>query len=381
MPAFKRNKTSYRGVFFIEDRSSRGKPVRIYYIMYRKEGRLIEEKAGSFGMTAAKAARLRAQKIEGKLPTNREKREGTIRKKEAEGNRWTFDRLWETYKEAKPDLKGIATDENRYRKHIQPVFGDKTPMDLIPLEVDRVRLRLLKTRKPQTVKNVLALLRRLIHFGIKKRLCTEPGFKFSMPKVDNQKTEDLSPDQLNRLLAVLDEYPNVQVASLMKMALYTGMRRGELFRLRWEDIDFERGFIQIREPKGGSSQKIPLNEPTRKLLCGHPRTRSPYVFPGRDGGPRREAKRALNEIKSKAELPEDFRPLHGLRHVYASMLASSGKVDMYTLQKLLTHKSPAMTQRYAHLRDEALRQASELAGDIIQKHAKKRKAGSVTRSG
>jgi site-specific recombinase XerD len=61
-----------------------------------------------------------------------------------------------------------------------------------------------------------------------------------------------------------------------------------------------------------------------------------------------------------------FRPLHGLRHVYASMLASSGKVDMYTLQKLLTHKSPQMTQRYAHLRDEALRRAADLAGELIQ---------------
>ena len=47
------------------------------------------------------------------------------------------------------------------------------------------------------------------------------------------------------------------------------------------------------------------------------------------------------------------------------MLASSGQVDMYTLQKLLTHKSPIMTQRYAHLRDEALKKASDLAGDII----------------
>ncbi|KIE18063.1 hypothetical protein DS62_01080 [Smithella sp. SC_K08D17] len=46
-------------------------------------------------------------------------------------------------------------------------------------------------------------------------------------------------------------------------------------------------------------------------------------------------------------------------------LASSGKVDLYTLQKLLTHKSPIMTQRYAHLRDEALRNASTLAGQII----------------
>ena len=63
----------------------------------------------------------------------------------------------------------------------------------------------------------------------------------------------------------------------------------------------------------------------------------------------------LSKIKKEAGLPKDFRPLHGLRHHYASMLASSGKVDMYVLQKLLTHKSPLMTQRYAHLRDEALR--------------------------
>ena len=47
------------------------------------------------------------------------------------------------------------------------------------------------------------------------------------------------------------------------------------------------------------------------------------------------------------------------------MLASSGQVDLFALQKLLTHKSPAMTQRYAHLRDEALRRASDLAGDLI----------------
>ena len=51
------------------------------------------------------------------------------------------------------------------------------------------------------------------------------------------------------------------------------------------------------------------------------------------------------------------------------MLASSGEVDMYTLQKLLTHKSPMMTQRYAHLRDETLKRASDLAGDLINQAA------------
>jgi site-specific recombinase XerD len=67
-----------------------------------------------------------------------------------------------------------------------------------------------------------------------------------------------------------------------------------------------------------------------------------------------------------AGIPQDFRPLHGLRHHFASALASSGKVDMYVLQKLLTHKSPIITQRYTHLRDQALRQASDLAGELFK---------------
>ena len=82
---------------------------------------------------------------------------------------------------------------------------------------------------------------------------------------------------------------------------------------------------------------------------------------------------ALAEIKRAAGLPKDFRALHGLRHVFASMLASSGQVDLYTLQKLLTHKSPVMTQRYAHLRDEFLKRASALAGQLVNEIVQSKK--------
>jgi integrase len=229
---------------------------------------------------------------------------------------------------------------------------------------------MLKTHRPGTVKNTLELLRRVINFAVKKHLCSGPGFVIEMPKVNNLKTEDLAPEQLAALLEAIEQDTNVQAANFMKLALFTGMRRGELFCLRWQDVDFERGFIHICNPKGGQDQKIPLNQEARELLLAHPRTKSPFVFPGRQGRQRVDIGKQVNRIKQRAGLPKDFRALHGLRHFYASMLASSGQVDLYTLQKLLTHKSPTMTQRYAHLRDEALKRAASLAGAILSRVTK-----------
>jgi integrase len=200
-------------------------------------------------------------------------------------------------------------------------------------------------------------------------LCQGIDFKIEMPKVDNVKTEDLTPEQLKKLLEEIDKDPHIHAGAMMKMALYTGVRRGELFRLKWSHIDYERGFINIIDPKGGQDQKVPLNDASKSLLESIAKSKSPYVFPGRNGGQRTNIRHQVNRIKVNAGLPKDFRPLHGLRHVYASMLASSGKVDMYTLQKLLTHKDPTMTQRYAHLRDEALKKAAGLAGSIIEQAA------------
>jgi integrase len=259
----------------------------------------------------------------------------------------------------------LRVDLGRYNNHLNPHLGNKEPKNIAQIDIDRLRIGLAKTRKPQTVKHVLALLNRIINFGVKKGLCPGPSFKIELPKVHNKKTEDLTPGQLSALLDAIEQDHNTQAANFMKMALFTGMRRGEIFKLQWQDIDFDRGFINIRDPKGGQDQKIPLNQAARGLLTNHPRTGSLFVFPGRSGRQRTNINKQVTRIKEAAGLPKDFRALHGLRHVYASMLASSGQVDLYTLQKLLTHKSAAMTQRYAHLRDEALRRASDLAGELL----------------
>jgi len=369
MPAKQRFKTKYPGVYYIEGESiGSAKSERIFYIIYRKDGKLIEEKAGrqfQDDMTPARAANIRTQRINRDQPTNRERREAEIK---AKIPTWTIGRLWEEYKSQKT-LKGIVQDENRYNLYLKPYFEGKEPHELIPLDIDRVRVKLLKTKSPQTCKLTLALLRRIILFGVRKRLSAPLPFIIEMPKVNNLKTEDLTAKQLKTLLEVIDKDTHPQAGPMMKLALYTGLRRGELFRLKWADVDFHRAQIHIRDPKGGEDQTIPLNDAAREFLEKHPRTKSEFVFPGRNGNQRVEVKRGINEIKKKAGLPRDFRPLHGLRHLYASMLASSGKVDLYTLQRLLTQKDPKMTMRYAHLRDESLKRAANLAGDLITQAA------------
>ncbi|MHB9075699.1 MAG: tyrosine-type recombinase/integrase [Desulfobaccales bacterium] len=366
----KRCKTDYPGVFYREAKRTGGKGLeKVFYIVFKKDGKVLEEKVGRQfvdDMTAARASRIRADRIEGKRLSRKEIRTRQEAQKQAEAERWTINRLWQEYT-AHSQLKGLAQDRSRFDNYIKPAWGDKEPHEIMPLEIDRLRLRILKDKAPQTLKNTLALMRRLINFGMKRRYCRDLSFHLEMPKVNNLKTEDLSPEQLAKLMAAIDADHDIQAANLMKLALFTGMRKGEMFRLKWDDVDSDRGFIHLRDPKGGKDQTIPLNQAARALLANHPRGDSAFVFPGRGGKQRTEIRRPIDRIRKTAGLSPDFRPLHGLRHVYASMLASSGQVDLYTLQKLLTHKSAAMTQRYAHLRDDTLRRASDLAGDLITK--------------
>ena len=381
MPTQKRHKTKYPGVYYIEGKAiGSNKKERIYYVMYRKNGKQVHEKAGrqfQDDMTPARAAGMRAERISGAQPSNKEKRAAEKAIKEAQAGKWTIDKFWKEYKSQKGDSNSLRIDAGRYNKYLKNKFGSKEPKELIQLDIDRLRIKLLKEKSPQTVKHILELLKRIINFGLKKGLCAGLPFKIETPVVNNIKTEDLTPEQLERLLKAIEQDRNINAQNIMKLAMFTGMRRGELFKLRWEHINFERGFIKIVDPKGGPDQIIPLNDAARGLLNSHPKKDSPFVFPGQGGGQRVTIDVAVNRIKKRAGLPKDFRPLHGLRHFFASTAASSGKVDMYVLQKLLTHKSPVMTQRYAHLRDETLKKASGVAADIITQASTKSKEEKV----
>lgn len=371
MAATGREKTKYPGVFFREVRRIGGPGTeKVFYIVFKKDGKVIEEKTGrqyADDMTAAKAARIRAERIEGKRQSNKEKRLSAAN----QANRVTIDAIWVVYQTHSTGKASLRGDISRYNRYLKDSFGHASPEDITTLEIDNLRIELTQQNKaPQTIKHILGQLRRIIRFGAQKGICELPPtsrLHFEMPRIDNQKTEMLTSEQLARYIKALDEEEDQGAAAFLRLALATGMRRGALIALRWDDIDWQRNMIRLRgeSAKKRTTDFIPLTATARQILAQIPRLGSEYVFPGKEGEPRQDFRRIARRVKKRAGLPDDFRPLHGLRHAYASFLASSGQVDLYTLQKLLTHSSPQMTQRYAHLADEALQRAAQVSDNIF----------------
>jgi len=387
---YKLHKTEYHGVFYLIGKSSDvtrpDEPEKVYYIQYYRDKKRHLEKAGrefKDEMDSKKAHYLRADKERGLVLPNKARRvvEAEVRAASVAA-RWTIDKLWAEYKTV-TSVKSIINDDSRYLTHLKVPFGNKTPKEIAPLDVDRLRIGLQKDDYAVgTIISVLSLLRRIATFGFKRRLCPGLNFKVEFPKGAKMKTEDMTPEQMTNYIKVCREWPDPQVGNFQLLALYTGMRRGEIQNLKWDDVDFNRGFIVIRDPKGGTDQRIPMNDAVKALLESHPRAitegknkgknKGGYVFMGERGGrrPTKQIANASRDIRDASNLPKDFRPNHGLRHTFASHLASSGEVDLYTLQRLMTHKSPMMTQRYAHLRDDSLKRGANIMSRIVNEIGK-----------
>lgn len=368
-----RVKTDYTGVYYYTQPRVGGTGTeKVFYVVFKLAGKVYEEPAGRQyrdNMTAAKAARIRASLIDGKRELAKDRREREKNEKEAEANRPTLSRLWAEYSQHRADSRSAKVDDGRYSKHIAPTLGGKVPSELVTMDVERLRTRLAKTHSLQTVKHVLALLKRIIRFGVHAGLIEPPSprrFSIKMPSFDNTKTETLSDEQLAALLhaAAVDE--NHKAGALVRLALATGLRRSEMLGLKWQDIDFDAGFITLPKTKSGKVQLVPLNELALEVLTDLPRD-TEHVFPGGKAGAHvQNLYPALRRIRQRAGLPSSMRPLHACRHVFASRLASAGE-SLYVIQKLLRHSDGRMTARYSHLADETLRRASDAAGAILKK--------------
>lgn len=316
-----------------------GKGREYIVVIKMPDGRWIKRACGS-SLDVARA-------IEAKIKT--EIREGKFIDKRRPA--LTLGEVWENYIAwAKANKKSWRDDLLNYTKHLKPRFEDR-PLDKISAfdvssMVVELKNSLNKRERPyaeQTIRHQVALLRRIfnvaISWGIYNGENPASGKKVRLPRVDNRITERLTKEEFARLLAALNEYEKVNSGSacLIKFAVFSGLRRGEIFELKWSDVDLKAARILLRDPKGGTKQLIPLNRHALELLKGLPRVEgSPYVFPGKDGKKRTDIKRAWNCVKRMA-------------------------IDM--------------TKRYAHIDEQRLRRQAEVMDTIIEEAEKLARKG------
>ncbi len=153
----------------------------------------------------------------------------------------------------------------------------------------------------------------------------------------------------------------------VKLAIFTGARRGELLSLQWEHVDLERGIARVPRHKTDrdGAKTIPLNAQAVAILEQLPRLDgNPFVFPSatREGGHMVRVQDAWDAIRTAAGIA-DVR-LHDLRHSHASVGVSAG-VSLPIIGKLLGHTVPTTTARYAHVASDPVREAAELIGQRI----------------
>lgn len=162
---------------------------------------------------------------------------------------------------------------------------------------------------------------------------------------------------------------------IILLALNTGLRRGEIFGLKWNDIDLERRIIRITDTKNSEEKRVPIGDEAIRILGKIPREESPYLFPSKKGKKLDNIANAFGTARNKAGL-KDFR-FHDLRHTFASWLMMSG-VDLFTVKELMGHKDIKMTQRYAHLAPEHKMAAVNKMSEIVKKAVENSKYGQAS---
>jgi len=394
-------RTQYVGVYYLLGTDPLGKPQKVFYISYYRDGRrhfepvgregdiLTDEKGRKQKISAAVANQVRADKIRGKILPNREQREEKRKAKAARDSRWTIDKLATEYFTHRDRRKGVKVDQNLFKRYLEEDFKDRTPEEVDPLSLDRFRKKLSqrksekdpkKTLSPVTVRNAMAVLRQIVNHGTARGLTKGFSGTVPVPRVAARLSdEDLSPSQLSALLAALDAETNQTAADVVRLALYTGARREEILRVRWQDVDLDRGAWMLRDRKAGGDSGFPLSPEARAVLKRRSDTRpekdvSPFVFPGTGKHEYlRDPRQAFERIRTAAGLPPTFRLLHGCRHHFATMLVAEG-VDLLTVARLLGHRDAQMVmRRYAHVRNDVLTAAANLSGKLITAAAAKAK--------
>jgi integrase len=196
--------------------------------------------------------------------------------------------------------------------------------------------------KPATVNRELALLKHMFTKAIEwGKVKDNPARKVKLLKGEIKRVRFLMPDEIRTLLSNCADH----LRPIVTVALHTGMRKGELLSLQWDQVNFEQKIITLEDTKNRERRDVPMNETVRTTLMGMERKGS-HIFCNGSGETFLNVRRSFETAVRKSGI-EDFR-FHDLRHTFASNLVMEG-IDIMTIKELMGHKDLTMTLRYSHL--------------------------------
>ncbi len=232
-----------------------------------------------------------------------------------------------------------------YIKIIMDYFEENTPAQkILPQTIEKFKetLRIERNLKNSSINRYLEILSKMFNLGIDNGLITQnPVSKVKKLQEDNHKIRFLTTEEENRLYKALPDF----LKPIVTVALQTGMRKGEILNLQWNNIDFEYGFIELLKTKTGKARKIPISDKLMEILKNQEKE-SDYVFINPETGlPYVDIKKSFNKAKEEAGI-KDFR-FHDLRHTVATRLVEKG-IDLLVVMDILGHTNIETTMRYAH---------------------------------
>lgn len=350
----KRTPTKYPGVYErqSDNKNHNGRADICYHITYKVDGKKIWEKVGwaSDGYSAKLANQVRAERLRsirhgGELPKQ---------KKKAPFFKVIADKYLSWAKENKA-RQGIE-DKRLYDNHLSRRFDSKRLNEISSFDLERMKSELSKEGlAPATVKHCLVLVRQIFNKALLWGMYSgqNPIKGVKMPTLQNERQRFLSHDEADTLLtAVYDISP--QVHDMALIGLHCGLRAGEIFNLRGQDLDFDHEIINIADPKNKIGRQAYMTEAVKAALEKRkPEKSDELVFKDRHGRQTKEISLTFRRVADPLfnvgiTDPRQRICFHSLRHTFASWLAVQGET-LQTIGELIGHKDLKMTVRYSHL--------------------------------
>ena len=340
---------------------------KFFHLRYRFDGRKRVIRIGEFPSTTLQDARRGANEYKNMVSqgvdpmAERDKRTDVMTFQEFAEN--------EYMPYAKANKKSWRDDQYKLNTDMIPTLGKLPLTSVTTRDIELYRARIKVRNTPSTANRHHALLSKMFNLAIQWQFLEKNPCKgVQKYKESGNKERYLDTEEIARFTEALKNNANRVSACAIGFLLFTGLRMGEALQIEWRNVDMEKKtvFLPPETTKSGKGRTVVLNSLAFKVLEEMRGLKeNDYVFPGKGPqGHMTSPRRVFAAVKKEAGI-ENLR-IHDLRHTYAS-LAVNGGANLYEVQKLLGHASSQMTQRYAHLSDKAVRDATDnVAAQISQ---------------